>query len=46
MIETDNNARYTVQGRKVAEHWSRMAVTYEGALKTLKPIIPKVRSQC
>ncbi len=36
MIETDNNARYTVQGRKVAEHWSRLAVTYEGALKTLK----------
>lgn len=36
MIETDNNTRYTVQGRKVAEHWSRLAVTYEGALKTLK----------
>lgn len=28
--------RLTDQGRKVADHWSRLAVTYEGALQSLE----------
>jgi SAM-dependent methyltransferase len=30
------SADFTEQGRRVADHWSRLAVTYEGVLKTLE----------
>ena len=36
MTEFKLGAAYTDQGRRVAEHWSRLAVTYEGAIRALQ----------
>ena len=36
MSELKKGSAFTDQGRKVASHWSRLAVTYEGALQSLK----------
>jgi len=36
MAERNAERGYTDQGRRVAAHWSRMAVTYEGAIQSLE----------
>ena len=36
MTEFKLGPAYTDQGRRVAEHWSRLAVTYEGAIRALQ----------
>lgn len=36
MNQTDSTPLITEQGRKVADHWSRLAVTYEGAVNSLE----------
>ena len=36
MSELKKGSAVTDQGRKVASHWSRLAVTYEGALQSLE----------
>ena len=36
MSESKEESGLTDQGRKVADHWSRLAVTYEGALQSLE----------
>ena len=36
MSDADQATTYTEQGRRVTDHWSRLAVTYEGALEALE----------
>jgi ubiquinone/menaquinone biosynthesis C-methylase UbiE len=36
MSELKKDSAFTDQGRKVASHWSRLAVTYDGALQALE----------
>lgn len=36
MNEGNAGSGYTDQGRKVADHWSRLAATYEGAIQSLE----------
>ena len=31
-----SNSGYTQQGQLIAEHWTRLAVTYEGAVESLR----------
>ena len=31
-----SDSGYTLQGQMVAEHWARLAVTYEGAIEELR----------
>lgn len=48
MNEMNAGTGYTEQGRRVADHWSRLAVTYEGAIQSLeKQGIPvdKIRAE-
>ena len=35
MSNSDQKTEYTDQGRRVSDHWSKLAVTFEGALQTL-----------
>ncbi len=36
MSDSGQSTKFTDQGRQVADHWSRLAVTYEGALQSLE----------
>jgi hypothetical protein len=36
MSESNDGSGVTAQGRRVADHWSKLAITYEGALRTLE----------
>ena len=36
MSEANNPAGLTEQGQRVTEHWSNLAVTYEGAIEALR----------
>ena len=36
MSDSGQTTKFTDQGRQVADHWSRLAVTYEGALQSLE----------
>lgn len=36
MSTASRKAEYTEQGRRVTDHWSKLAVTFDGALKTLE----------